>query len=201
MLKILITLMVFSTCLVSANETDYIVRAFGGYNSIAMSIYTEAKMKTRAGVVIGVGIGKKIEDYILLEGEISYRYNETGDITIHGKESQFVLPVHGDVTSLTVIGNVIFEFPTDKIVKPYVGTGIGCTAQYANWSVNVIQDSAWYDYEGGGSFAYTYQLIAGIRTSISYTYYCAAEVRLLDSVLDHMCENNRSIIFSFNRIF
>jgi len=166
-----------------------------------MSIYPEAKMKTRPGVVVGVGLGKKLQDFIFLEGEVSYRYNETGNITIHGKNKQFVLPVHGDVTSLTFIGNVIFELPMDVRIKPYMGTGIGCTAQYANWSINVIEDSAWYDYEGGGSFAYTYQLIAGIRTPISQSYYCCAEVRLLDSVLDHMCENNRSIIFSFNKTF
>jgi len=166
-----------------------------------MSIYPEAKMKTRAGIVVGIGIGKQIHDFIFLEGEMSYRYNETGKITIHGKEKQFVLPVHGDVTSLTAIWNVLFEFPTYKVIKTYIGTGIGCTAQYANWSVNVIQDSAWYDYEGGGSFAYTYQLIAGIHIPVSYCYYCCAELRLLDSVLDHMCENNRSLIFSFNKIF
>lgn len=201
MLQILIALLAFSSTFAIAQETGYVARIFAGYNHISMSFQPGSKMKMRDGQVLGAAVGFRWSDIIVTEAEASYRFNETEKFTIHGKTKQFIVPVQGDIKSFSLFGNIFCEFPTRSSLKMYIGAGLGGTAEYANWNINIIEDSVWLNYRGGSSFALSYQIIAGIRTPLADSYYCGVEFRVLDSVLDHMCDQNRSIIFTYHKIF
>jgi opacity protein-like surface antigen len=184
-----------------ADEPGYQARLFAGYNTVSFNLHPQGKMKVRAGQVIGAGFGYRVGNGFVTEVETSFRYNETDKITLKGKRQQFLIPLHGDIKSFSLFGNVIYELPFNSSLKPYFGVGLGATAEYSNWSAHLIEDSVWFDMEGGQQFAFSYQLIGGIRLPAMAGYYCGLEFRMFDSVLDHMCNHNRSLIFSYHKLF
>ncbi len=200
--KILITLLAISSPLV-ADEIGkgYTARLFAGFNDISMSFHPSTKVKVKPGQVAGAAVGYKFNEQLHAEVEGSYRFNEVDKIEIAGRRKQFIVPINGDIKSFSLVGNVLYDLPFKKYVQPYIGVGMGGTAEYADWSVNIIEDSVWLDYEGGNRAALSYQLIAGIHLPQTKNFTCGVEFRVLDSVLDHMCNHNKSVIFTYKKLF
>jgi OmpA-OmpF porin, OOP family len=121
-------------------------------------------------VVIGA-IGKSFASGLKLEGELSYRSNDyddikaTGTTTVSGVTltgTNVPVALTGDVTSISFMGNVVFDFAKDEKFHPFLLAGVG-GAQIS------INDAA----SGGTAFAddddfvVAYQLGAGLNYDVS----------------------------------
>lgn len=202
--KLFLFLMLGISCSLYADVKDegYTFRAFGGYNSVSLSSHPAAKFKVRAGQILGGAIGYKISPEIRVEGEATYRLNEVEQMTIRGKSKQFAVPVHGDIHSLSYIANAFYEPPLMWDLSPYFGAGMGVTCEYGDWQIAVIEDSVWIDIQGYERMAFSYQLTLGLRLPAGYdNSFCGVEFRFLDALLDHMCHRNRSVVFSWHKVF
>ncbi len=201
LIKSIIISILFLASSLGAAEKGYHAKAFAGYNAISLQYHPGAKLKVRPGQIAGLALGYRFTPNFTGELEGSYRYNEVNRLELKGKSRQFAVPLSGDIKSFSIMANSKLELPFLPALVPYVGAGLGITAEYGNWNANIIEDSIWFDYEAGTETAISYQLMVGIRTPIANGYYCAAEFRALDSIIDHMCNHNRSVIFSYHKAF
>lgn len=85
--------------------------------------------------VLGGGVGYKFNDHLRTDARVDYA--GLGDS-------------NHDFGS--VLGNVYFDIPTQSIVTPYVGAGIGY---------------GWSDHRGDNESGVTYALMAGVEVSIT----------------------------------
>lgn len=222
----MISKFLFSTLLallpLSGFAEGFTLRGFGGYNSISYDnnvtpgaanslndgthgcscktgtvIFRDLKIKD--GTVVGLALGYRFADFVRGEIEGSYRRNElhqelqTGIFTIHDK---------GDLESFSCMTNAVFSWPQAFFnLQPYIGVGLGCTAEFANWHTCIIDETVLYDLVETTRLGISYQALAGIHLPPYNNLYCGIEFRILDSVIDHMCCCNRSIIFSCRKEF
>lgn len=92
------------------------------------------------GYLVGAALGKRINERFRIEGEVTYRDNEIGNVA--------GVSVDGDVTSTALMFNGYYDFETDTVFKPYVGAGIG----YADLEVGDESDDVFaYQFKAGVS--------------------------------------------------
>lgn len=84
------------------------------------------------------------------EAEIAYRTNDLNKIS-NG-------PVTGEITSLSVLGNLLVDFAISENVRPFLGAGMGL-AQI---------DSGSADLNNANDTVFAYQLIAGIGFPLTH---------------------------------
>lgn len=177
------------------------MKLFAGYNSLSMHLHPTSKLKVKAGQIAGIGIGCHFSENFKCEIEGAYRTNEVQKLVIKGAKEQFTIPINGDTSSCSIMGNGFIELPYLPSLVPYIGAGLGITAEYSKWNANIVENSLWIDMQPGNQVALSFQLIAGIKTPTVNGYYCGVEFKVLDSVLDHMCNHNRSLVFSYHKMF
>ena len=91
-----------------------------------------------------------------LDGEITYRDN---GISLIG------LPAEGNTSALSYMINGYFDIPTNMLIKPYLGGGIG----YATVSVNDANIPGVTTVADDSASVLAYQLSAGIGIEVSHT--------------------------------
>jgi hypothetical protein len=201
MIRFLAAMMLFVCSPSFSDESQQYVKAFWGFNTVSIKFQPDSKMQMYGGHILGFSYGRIWPGAFITEVEAAYRYNETKRLTIAGRTHKYIIPIRGDVSSFSVFGNIYFNVPCRFACYPYIGTGIGATAQYCNWQVNIFEDNLWFQFLGGPSFAFSYQVISGIRTTMFKKYTGSFEFRILDSVIDQMCYKNKSFSFLINRKF
>jgi hypothetical protein len=180
----------------------YTVRVFGGYNSVKMSGHPSSKVKISNGEILGGAIGYRFSPTVRIEGEIAYRQNEVHSMRLHGKTKNLIVPLKGDIISVSYIGHMMFEPNLFWLFRPYFGAGLGAVCENGDWQVVVIEDSLWIDIVPYERTAFAYQLTGGLRLPVGqWNTYCGIEVKLLDALLDHMCHCNKSVAFSWHKVF
>lgn len=113
---------------------------------------------------LGYGFGQ-----IRVEGELGYRQNDVDKVG--GVASG------GDVSSWSVMGNVLYDFPVDFVVKPYIGAGIG--GAHVDFD-GVTRNGAFLD-DSDTVFAYQGIVGAGIdltsqwRLNLDYRYFATLD--------------------------
>jgi opacity protein-like surface antigen len=198
--SIIVSVLLLSATL-SADETRFSAHAFAGYNEVSLTYHPAAKLKARSGPIVGVSGAYNFTDRFSVELEGCYRCNEVQRLELKGKDNKFIVPLNGDIKAASLHSNAILKLPFLPALVPYIGLGIGLTGEHSNWNANIIEDSLWIDLEAGTRMALSYQLIGGIHMPKANGYYCGIEFRILDSILDHMCNHNRSLIFSYHKVF
>lgn len=201
-LKCILVAFLFCASPLAAEGEKYAARIFAGYNSISLSYHPGALLKVRPGQIFGGAVAYHFTSCISGEAELSYRWNEVRKLELKGKTNNYSVPLSGDIKSFSIFCNGVMDLPLSTAnLKPYVGAGVGVTAEYGNWNANIIQDSVWFNYEAGSQTAPSYQIILGVRTAPADGYYFAVEFRALDAILDHMCNHNRSTVFNAHKLF
>ena len=93
--------------------------------------YLDTRRDDGSNYVLGVGLGYKVNDYL--------RADIRGDMAGLG----------GDEYLDTVTGNIYFDIPTDTMLTPYLGAGVG------------------YGWSNGKDDGMAYALMAGAEVSVS----------------------------------
>jgi OmpA-OmpF porin, OOP family len=172
----ILSLMVWATPSTAEDNTYF--KLSGGVNWMADADYDVPAIspivltstQSMGPVVIGA-IGKSFDSGLKLEGELSYRSNDfddikaTGTTTVSGVTltgTNVPVALKGDVTSIGLMGNVVFDFAKDEKFHPFILAGVGG----AQVSIN--------DASSGGSalvddddFVVAYQFGAGLNYDIS----------------------------------
>lgn len=71
------------------------------------------------GYGIGGFVGYQMPSGLRLEGELAYRFNSIDTID--------AVSVGADMSSWSVMGNVLYEIQTQSSIKPHIGGGLGAT--------------------------------------------------------------------------
>ncbi|MDW7644266.1 MAG: porin family protein [Desulfuromonadales bacterium] len=119
-----------------------------------------------AGVGLLAAVGGRVSDNLRFEGEIGYRANDLDKGTIDGLGTA---KINGDITALSLMGNMYVDFMPHEFFSPFVGFGLG----FANVEL---------DFDGAGSedddvFAYqvaiggTYAANKQVSLDVQYRYF------------------------------
>ena len=120
-----------------------------------------------ASVGYGLGTGLRVE------GELGFRDNDIDDIA--GVDGS------GDVSALTVMGNVLYDIDLGGRLTPFVGVGVGL-AQVDFDGVNPVggstvnNDSTAFAYQG--IVGATYDVSDRFKLTLDYRYFAAPNVEL-----------------------
>lgn len=117
-----------------------------------------------------------------LEAELGYRSNDVKDLTAFG----ITVPIEGDVSSVSFMGNAYYDFATSSSFSPFIGGGIG----FANVEVN---DTATTE----DDTVFAYQLAAGVGFAINekltldlqYRYFATSDLELTGVTFEYATQN------------
>jgi len=110
-------------------------------------------MEYDTGYTIGGAVGYMKEKF-RLEGELSYQANDMDKVVGPGGSE----PVNGDVSALTLLFNLYYDFKTRGSWTPYITAGFG--------SSKVDADIEWLSED---DYVFTYQFGAGVGYAMSET--------------------------------
>jgi OmpA-OmpF porin, OOP family len=137
---------------------------------------TDPSLKTQTGYGLGGSIGYAFRNGLRVELEVPYRHNDASSISGPG----FNLPASGSVTSLAVMGNLLYDLHFLQLgaLMPHIGGGIG----YAHLSMNNINVEG-LTIINSSSDVFAYQCIAGISYAVTsnfsfdldYNYFATAD--------------------------
>lgn len=183
------------------NAENYSFQVFGGYNHVFIKQSSNLKVKVSDGEILGANFSLKLSQFLQTELETSYRSNKVRSQMVKGGESQFLVPLHGTLKSVSIFANFICCSSCPYFIQPYAGIGIGGTCEYAEWSVALIENNTWYDFSEGSRGAISYQIIGGFRLPAQDKIRCGLEFRVLNAMLHHTVCRNHSIVFLARKEF
>lgn len=94
-----------------------------------ITVWPVAEARYEPGYTFGGVVGLRAAGFLRLELEATYRRNGFDEIKWSDSDfKQGLFETDGDVTSLTVIGNVLFDIPTDGPLVATLGLGWGVAA-------------------------------------------------------------------------
>ena len=148
----------------SAAEFKPYVSVFGGaslLNDLHISNFggTNYTWSFNGGYILGGAVGVKWNDLLRTELELSHAVwsanhcTNTGDGCTGGAS--------GNLQATYLLGNVWFDVPTNAMVTPYVGGGLG--VGWANANVTPSSGSQLL----GGNSGFAFQLGAGLKFAVS----------------------------------
>ena len=132
------------------------------------------------GFSVGGALGFKLGNF-RLEGEIGYREYDPSDLEIAGVE----LDITGDLTVLSYLANLYFDFDNSTRFTPYIGGGVGAAKFSANNLVrggilNVDEEDTVFAYKVGGGLAFT--MTPSLDLTFDYHYFGTAEPEFTNSL-------------------
>jgi opacity protein-like surface antigen len=98
-----------------------------------------------------------------LDAEVAYRTNAAGDLILPPPFGGF--PADGSTSALSYMINGYFDIPTNMLIKPYLGGGIG----YATVSLDATEPSVLGPVADDSDSVLAYQLSTGLGFDISKT--------------------------------
>lgn len=119
-------LLLIATCVLLANTEDIkadgvYAGATGGLNWIQEAHKDDAKLSFKRGYIGAVNLGYRWDCGLRLETEVAYRYNKMNQL----KGIEGLVHPCGKGRTWSYMANVLYSFPVDFYIKPYVGAGIG----------------------------------------------------------------------------
>lgn len=153
----LVALMVVAMGVSAANAAPY----FTGNIGMVMledSDVTEAggsgEMSFDDGFGLTLGLGNAYGNGFRSEVEFGYRTNDTDELSVSGYGS---IPIGGDITTVSLMANVLYDFVPEGNVSPFIGVGLGIA--------NIEAD---LDYlESADDNVFAGQLMAGVGFAVS----------------------------------
>ena len=111
-------------------------------------------------------LGSSAESGARAEAELGYRKNDFDKIKVDGLGKA---DIDGDLTSLSLMGNIYYDFPTEGSFSPYIGAGLGFANLDADLDDFGDEDETELAYQLilGGSFTPG----AGLSIDLQYRYF------------------------------
>ena len=171
----------------------------GGVNMLSDADNREAGVSIESshdtGWLVGGAIGRRFPGGLRAEGEVAYRRNSLDTLTVTndggigvalgvGSLNGLSLDAEGNVSALSFMLNLFYDFSTGVGIVPYLGGGVGLARVSANdvkvLGVTVVDDS---------DTVFAFQIGAGLSFPITpaadlfvdYRYFRTADPRLTDT--------------------
>lgn len=179
----------FSACLITVLCFAGLAKAEGPYVSFmgGAAILSDAD-NTQAGITLtstfdtgllisGAG-GYGWSNGLRVEGEIGYRANDVDSLEVLSVS----VPAGGDVTALSVMVNVAYDFKAAPQLKPYVLAGLGFAAVSADVSLPgldiVDDDDQVFAWQVGGGVAF--EVAPKVDIFADYRYFATSDPTFMD---------------------
>jgi|GEM_PF-928058 len=118
------------------------------------SMGNDATISFKKGYLVGGAVGYEFGNNVRAEVEVAYRTANMDKGTFHGYENG----LDGSLSTVSTLLNGYYDIPTNSIIRPYVGAGIG----YSRVSIDagtILGYQVWqHDTDG----VFSYQASAGI---------------------------------------
>jgi len=120
----------------------------------------ENTMEFDPGFLFNGGLGIDLENGFRIEGEMNYAFNSLGKVTGTGNGNSFGTTfTDGDITILSFMANLAYDFPEQNGFTPFIMGGLGLTGIFVNdltADSTVIADSSdWvFGMQAGGGISY-----------------------------------------------
>jgi opacity protein-like surface antigen len=137
------------------------------------------------GIGLSLAVGSKV-DSLRYEGEFSYRTNDMDTISANDMGTPVSIPVNGDITAMTLMGNIYGDINTDSAVTPFIGIGLG----FSKLDGDLEGDS-----ENDTVFAYQLILGTGFKVNdttnidVSYRYFATADAEFDGTEIEYATHN------------
>ena len=128
------------------------------------------EMSYDVGIGLLAAVGARLSDNLRLEGEIGYRANDLDKLTVDGLGTA---KIDGDITALSLMGNMFVDFMPNEFFSPFVGFGLGFA--------NVEGDIDGFGSEDDDVFAYqvavggTYAANKQVSLDVQYRYFATED--------------------------
>jgi len=172
-----IVLCVFTLCLLSAPVlAQPYISVNGGIVTLSDSDLEGAahgEMSFDAGFGVLAALGVKVTENSRIEAEIGYRGNDIDKVKIDGVPKP---GVSGDVTTLSLMGNMFYDFMPDEFFSPFIGVGFGLA--------NIEGDIDGFHRERDNVFAYqaaiggTYAANRQVSLDVQYRFFATDDANL-----------------------
>jgi OmpA-OmpF porin, OOP family len=169
-----------------AHAEGLYIGAFGGVNFAQDSDFkydggpgyeAEFDIEHDTGWLAGAAVGYGFDYGVRVEAEAAYRMNDFERIELGGAGAD----LDGDVSTLSIMGNLWFEAPMSTALRPFVGAGVGMAQVSINdaevQGTSLADDSDWvFAYQVGGGLAY--RVAAGTDVTAEYRYFATDDAEV-----------------------
>lgn len=176
-----------------ATNLGLVAVADSSYKEPGMPAGFTAEVSADTGLGFSLAAGSRFNDIFRGEAEFSYRKNDldSGTLTYPGGTQTFSM--FGDISSLSLMGNIFADINTHSAVAPFVGVGVGISNVDGEIKgINGISVNA-----GGDDTVFAYQLILGTgfnvddstTIDVSYRYFATADPDLNGTEIEYGTHN------------
>lgn len=141
----------------------------------------EAEFET--GIVLGVEVGLVLPQGFRVGGEIAYRANDVDRFRGPGSSA----PGAAEMTAISFMGNLWYDFPKTGGIRPYIGGGVGLAEVEANNVVNgaifVDDDETTFAFQLGAGLAI--DLAPKVALTVDYRYFFAVDPSFVGAEADY----------------
>ena len=159
------------------------IGAFGGVNFAQDSELSydpggyEFDVEHDTGWLAGAAAGYAFDFGLRAEAEVAYRMNDFDRLEFFVYDTG----LDGDVSTLSLMGNLWFEAPLTTALRPFVGAGVGMAQVSLNdveaGGTAFVDDSDWvFAYQVGGGLAYRF--MPGWDVTAEYRYFATDEAEV-----------------------
>lgn len=193
---LLIAILLLCMTITSAGAEPYLSGNVG-LNSALDSDYDDGfdtgELKYKDGFAATGALGQTIGDAGRVEIELGYRANDIDKLAADGPGTT---AIDGDVTTLSLMGNLFCGVANDTRFTPFIGAGIGFANIEANTDVTGKHDDTVFAYQlaAGGSLAVSENL----NFDLQYRYFGTddSDLQGLDGEID-----SHSLLFGMRLFF
>lgn len=191
-----IIVVILSPFYANAENSGMYIKGIGGLSLLNSSKNKGSVLNIdsdyKSGYAIGGAIGKKINQNIKVEAEISYKDNDADSLTItnSGQLNGLSAKASGDVSALSFMANAYLDaknigiFTENNPFSPYIMGGVGYAkldADVNSGGVKIVNDSATaFAYQVGAGI--NYEINKNVTVDVGYRYFATNEVSMKDSI-------------------
>jgi opacity protein-like surface antigen len=158
-----------------ASAQSFYAGAYGGGNfahesDVTINGVSGTTVSMNTGYAAGGFAGYDFGNGFRLEGELAYRKNGLDELSVGGSS----VAMEGDVVTLALMVNGLYDFDTGSALTPHIGAGAGM-AKFSLLDAAIVGNPT----ENNDDMVFAYQFIAGAGYDLSPTVTLFADYRLL----------------------
>lgn len=189
----------------AASCTHLYMRGFAGVNVIDLPEFNSdeviERLETDIGYIVGGAVGYHLSGIFRIETEFAYRCNTLDQLVVNEEDVNLALVMDGGINSYAYMLNAIFDIPIKFVCTPYVGFGIGGTAEQGHGRFIILEDTPQdrrFKYKRNAA---AYQMVAGFNIISLFSVNGSIEYHYFDLVGEENSNPNHSLSFCLRNTF
>lgn len=180
---------IFAVAAPAYADSGWYVSAFGGGATqldqssqgvdIATGTIRNVDVSFKTGFALGGSVGYVFDGLLLgrVRTEIEYAYRQAS--VRRGRTTEADAQFSSDNSSGSVMANVLFDFNTGLLVKPYLGVGVGGAGVESDTVYRTAgqPDDGGVQFGGKTDFRFAFQLIGGVSVPVPGPFELFGDVR------------------------